>query len=69
VDELALLITMDLEGHLYIEAIVPNNFVKEHDADTLEVRLPIPRSVAHKVGTAIIEAAAATTGSQSEKLN
>ena len=57
-DDLALLITMDIEGRLYIEATVPSNFVNVGE-DTASVRIPIPPSVAPKIGRALIDAAAA----------
>ena len=57
--DLALLITMDLEGRLYIEATVFKEFVRDHvgDEDLRDVRIPLPVSVAPKVGKALIDAA------------
>lgn len=59
-NDLALLITMDIEGRLYIEATVPKEFVRTStDEESREVRIPIPQKVAAKFGQALIEASAA----------
>ena len=70
-EELALLITMDIEGRLYLEATVPSEFVTQHDGETTDIRIPLPRNIAPKLGRAIIEAAASEIGVEYEqsKLN
>jgi len=57
-EDLALLVTMDSDGQVYLEAEVPDetDFIQTYQK-TKYFRLPMPRSVCIKLGKALLEAA------------
>lgn len=55
-NDFALMITMDSEGRLFIEAVVPKEFCTPLDDERTEVRLPIPRPVIPTIARAMLDA-------------
>lgn len=62
VDELAIVITIDFDGNIHLEATVLKETIKRllEQGETVDVDIPLPRSIAAKVGAAISEAAEAS---------
>lgn len=68
VDELSIVITIDFDGDIHLEATVLKGTIKRllETGETVDVDIPLPRSIAAKVGAAISEAAEASISRSGE---
>lgn len=62
VRDLAMFISVDIEGTVHIEASLPPHTIQEETNGNYKLDLPIPRSVAPKIGRALLEANDAYAG-------
>jgi hypothetical protein len=54
--DLAMFISVDIEGTVHIECKLPNHCIEANSDGSYELDLPIPNSVAPKIGKALLDA-------------